>query len=152
MTDTNSLKILSKNWLVAITIPAAIVTLIALFFNLAISDNSRSNLPDNTSKVQGAETSSKQVTLAQSHPQPITSDWIDTTGYTKITIDLSITKWITNYSVEYSNDKSNVTEQSVIECGNGSQCPQVTLPILGKFYRISSGIALGDITSTGILN
>src|SRR3989344_3127791 len=110
------------------------------------------NKASNNSDVRGIQTSPKQVVFAENRPQPFSSDWINVEGYKTITINLAITKWITQYSVEYSNDKISITEQFMVSCGNNSQCPETTLPLLGKYYRVTTGTALGEVTAAGILN
>src|SRR3989344_2974403 len=139
MDETNSSNKNSKKLLVVISLGIVLV-LVGFFYwkSIKVSDNQVSQ-----PNVKGAE-SSKQIIFAQNKPQPFNSDWIDTSGFTKITINFSITKWITQYSVEYSDDKANIKEQSVVSCGNSSQCPETTLPIIGKYYRITTGTALGD--------
>lgn len=147
MDETNSSNKNSKKLLVVISLGIVLV-LVGFFYwkSIKVSDNQVSQ-----PNVKGAE-SSKQIIFAQNKPQPFNSDWIDTSGFTKITINLAMTKWITQYSVEYSSDQVNITEQSVVSCGNNLQCPETTLPLLGKYYRITTGTALGDVTATGVLN
>jgi len=147
MDETNSLNKSSKKWLVVIPLGILMILVGFFFWNAnKVTDNQI-----NQSNVKGVE-SSKQIVFAQNKPQPFNSDWIDTSGFTKITINLAMTKWITQYSVEYSSDQVNITEQSVVSCGNNLQCPETTLPLLGKYYRITTGTALGDVTATGVLN
>lgn len=94
----------------------------------------------------------KTVIFAQDRPQPFNSVWIDVSGYSKITLSLTITNSIVQYGVHYSNNQSDFTEQVRINCGGGTSCPITTLPILGKYYRISTGTATGNVTASGLLS
>jgi hypothetical protein len=97
--------------------------------------------------------SEKTVTFADNKPQPFDSDWIDVRGYQTIKINLSITGFITQYDVQYTNNPavSGFTVQTTVNCNSGTTCPEKTLPIIGGYYRISTGTASGNVTATGLL-
>lgn len=95
----------------------------------------------------------KTIVFANDRPQPFDSDWHKTSGYNWITIDLTITGYITQYDIHYNTSPitPGYTVQQTINCGNGTVCPQVKVPILGDYYRISTGTASGNVTAIGKL-
>lgn len=96
--------------------------------------------------------SSKHVTFAENRPQPFDSEWIETTGYSHIKINVSITGFITQYDVHYSSTNGSLfTIQQTVNCNSSTMCPEVSLPVLGKYYRVSTGTASGNVTATGLL-
>jgi len=93
----------------------------------------------------------KQVVFATNRPQPFNSEWIDTTGYSLLKINLSISGGISQYDVHYSDDKITYTVQTTVNCYGSSVCAESNFGIHGRYYRISTGTASGNITSTGLL-
>lgn len=152
MININSLHLNLDRRLLFISLPVIFIVILisALFLNTR--NSSLSQTEDKNNNVQGVSTTSKQVTLANNQSQPFTSDWIDVSGYSNITINLSISSWIIDYTVEYSDDQSKITEQQIVACNNATSCPQQNLPILGKYYRISTGTALGNVSASATLN
>lgn len=152
MISTNSLLPNLDKRLLFISLPVILFFILMSVFFLTAQRSALSQTEDKNNNVQGVNTASKQVTIANNQPQPFTSDWVDVSGYSNITIDLSISNWITNYTVEYSDDQSKITEQQVVICNNSTSCPQQSLSILGKYYRISTGTALGNVAASATLN
>lgn len=99
------------------------------------------------------EPESTTITFASNRPQPFDSEWHDVRGYQTIKINLSITGFITQYDVQYTNDPNvpGYTVQSTVNCSSATTCPEKTLPIIGDYYRISTGTASGNVTATGLL-
>lgn len=98
---------------------------------------------------------SSTVDFAINRPVPFNGDWVEIPpGYTQMVIDLSITGWISDYGIQFTNDSNSAEgiQQQGVQCNSQSTCPPVTLPILGKYYRISTGTAQGNATSHGYLS
>lgn len=95
----------------------------------------------------------KTVIFAQDLPQPFNSDWVDVSGgYNVISIDLRITDRISDYEVQFTNDvNTEPTAQMRVNCNSQAQCPLITIPVLAKYYRVSTGTASGDVTAVGYL-
>jgi hypothetical protein len=96
----------------------------------------------------------KTIVFANNALQPVESEWVDVSGgYNTLSVALDITEQISQYDIQFSNnvDNSNFTTQMTVKCNNQNKCPLVTIPILAKYYRISSGTASGHITSFGYL-
>lgn len=99
------------------------------------------------------EPESTTITFASNRPQPFDSEWHDVRGYQTMKINLSITGFITQYDVQYTNNPSasGFTIQSTVNCSSATTCPEKTLPIIGDYYRISTGTASGNVTATALL-
>ncbi|HRN96093.1 MAG TPA: hypothetical protein PLD54_01465 [Candidatus Levybacteria bacterium] len=103
-------------------------------------------------KIQESIPEPRYITFAQNRPQPFDSEWIDVQGYTSMDVNLSITGSIAEYSIHYTDNPniSGFTEQIRVTCER-SVCLDQSMPILGKYYRISTGIATGNVTSLALL-
>lgn len=100
----------------------------------------------------------KIITFADSRPQPFNSMWVDVRGgYKNMEFKLYTTDFIVEYAIHYTNNPAAATDftgytvQHTVYCGGASVCPTTTLPLLGDYYRISTGTAGGNITSTATL-
>src|SRR6266404_3734235 len=85
---------------------------------------------------ESSELNPKTVSFASNRAQPFNSDWINVSvGYNTITINLSITGFITNYGVHYTDDPTSATDstgftvQGFQQCNSQTTCPPLTLPI-----------------------
>ncbi|MFC1649331.1 hypothetical protein ACFL2C_01280 [Patescibacteria group bacterium] len=105
----------------------------------------------------GLDPSPIVVTFADARPQPFNSEWVEVSGYQNISMEVFSSISIVQYGIHYTNDPSSATnttgfvEQARVWCSGGTTCPSATFPILGSFYRVSTGTASGNITARGYL-
>lgn len=96
------------------------------------------------------------VIFAEERLRPFNSDWIEVSGYSELTMEVYSSISILQYGMHYTNDPANATdttgfvEQARVWC-SGATCPPTTFPILGNYYRFSTGTSEGNITARGYL-
>ncbi len=92
----------------------------------------------------------KTIDMATDRLVPFVSEWIDTNGgYNTLSVSFSITGTITQYDIQFTNDMdaSDGIVQATVRCDGQKSCALTTVPILGRYYRISTGTGEGAVTA-----
>jgi len=99
----------------------------------------------------------KEIVLANLRPQPFNTNWYDVKPYQFMEISVESTDFIRQYGMHYTDeplvatDHTGFTEQLRVDC-SGNSCPATIIPILGDYYRLSTGFAGGNITAIALLS